>query len=373
VARGQDIPALTGIRGVAALTQTDRSDIRPRSEAEHAYNNMGLARIAFALLVIVSHSFENVTGRASEPLVRLFGTMTSGEVAVDGFFLLSGYLITGSYERSKSVRAYLERRVLRIYPGYIVAFLLTILLVVPLSGADPLPWSLREAAKEVYRMVILQTPEASGVFPGIPVPELNLSLWTISYEFRCYLLVIAFGLLGMFRRKRAFLAVLSALLVCRALKVELSLGYHVEEIVGKPTNMLRFAFVFLSGAAFHVFRDAITFDARKAAVASLCLIAAMFSPAVAEPAFGTFGAYVLFWLTLHCPVTRYSRFDSHTDLSYGTYLYAWPIQSLAIYYVAGISPLSVLAISAPAAIVLAFASWHLIERPFMRLKQRVAL
>src|SRR3982074_3309146 len=86
-------------------------------------NNFGFLRLLFATLVILAHSPELVDGnRSREILTRIFGTMPLGEVAVDGFFLISGYLILQSLVNSKSYFEYLSKRVLRIYPGYIVAF-----------------------------------------------------------------------------------------------------------------------------------------------------------------------------------------------------------------------------------------------------------
>ena len=85
-------------------------------------NNFGLLRLIFASMVIVSHSPLLLDGdRSREFLTRIFGTLTGGDVAVDGFFLISGYLITKSFIDTPAIVSYLKRRVARIVPGYAIA------------------------------------------------------------------------------------------------------------------------------------------------------------------------------------------------------------------------------------------------------------
>jgi peptidoglycan/LPS O-acetylase OafA/YrhL len=98
-------------------------------------NNFNFMRLVFALLVILGHSPELVDGNQSrEVLMRIFGTMTCGGFAVDGFFLLSGYLIMQSWERQPDGWKFLKKRLLRIYPGFIVASLICAFVVGPLAG-----------------------------------------------------------------------------------------------------------------------------------------------------------------------------------------------------------------------------------------------
>jgi peptidoglycan/LPS O-acetylase OafA/YrhL len=361
------------VSGVTQVGREEDSRAGPQPEAAHAYNNMGLLRICLALLVIVSHSFELTGGRRSELLVRVFGTMTFGEVAVDGFFLASGYLITKSYMNSRSIGAYLRRRVLRIYPGFIVATCFCLFVVAPLSGAPPIHFSVTEIIRQCYRVAILDYPEIDGAFRGVLVPEINLSMWTISYEFRCYLLVVVVGLVGLLRWRYLLLFLVVVLAIMYVCGFRLSLEYHVEQVIGKPTNLLRLCFLFFSGSLFFLFDRDIPYDRRGAAICGVCLIVCLFVPRLAEVGFAVFGGYLLFWLAFTCRPTPYSCFDSHVDLSYGTYLYAYPVQNLLIYSHRSISPWSVLVMGAPIAMGFAFASWWLVERPFMRLKQKVAV
>jgi hypothetical protein len=80
-------------------------------------NNFDFIRLFLAVLVIFSHSYPlGVGSEVAEPFKRLtHNQVTGGDIAVDLFFVISGFLISASYERTASVASYLKKRVLRIY------------------------------------------------------------------------------------------------------------------------------------------------------------------------------------------------------------------------------------------------------------------
>src|ERR1700687_2059412 len=108
----------------------------PTVERDH-FNNFNALRLVLAVLVIVSHAFPLSYGNADrEPIVRLTGGLEAfGSVAVDLFFLISGMLITASWLRSKSMQSYLFKRLLRIYPGFLVASAVSILIALAFNPA----------------------------------------------------------------------------------------------------------------------------------------------------------------------------------------------------------------------------------------------
>src|ERR1700722_19521297 len=106
------------------------------SDWDRRENNFDFMRLSLAVLVIYSHGYALGLGSEdSEPFIRFTGGQVSGGViAVNAFFVMSGFLITASAERSRGVGSFLQKRVARIYPAFVVAALLTATFVIPLSG-----------------------------------------------------------------------------------------------------------------------------------------------------------------------------------------------------------------------------------------------
>lgn len=339
-------------------------------------NNFGFLRLLFATLVILAHSPEMIDGnRSREILTRIFGTLSFGEFAVDGFFLISGYLITYSFLQSRSSYEYLTKRVLRIYPGYAVAYVFSLLVGV-LAGGRMAGSNAFHVVKYIVRqplhVILLHIPSLHGAFKGLPYPSLNLPMWTVSYEFRCYLVVMLLGAFGLLRNRRIYLGVTIAFLgLLVSQKVFPSPHGWIESIAGATQEDIRFLAVFCCGGAFCLFRDWISYTKTAAVVAIAILLPLMFVHRFAETALATFGGYLLFWFAFHAKSKLLSGIGKRIDLSYGLYLYAWPVQSLLIWRWRHISPWLLFGLTVVTAGSLAYVSWTLVERPFLRMKSRL--
>ncbi len=333
-------------------------------------NNFGFLRLAFATLVILSHSPALVDGGNSrELLVRVFGTMSLGEVAVDGFFLISGYLILQSMANSKSSLEYLIKRILRIYPGYLVAFAVSLCIGRMCGGAGIRPI---QGIFDVGQALLLRTPTLDGAFRGNPSSFVNGSMWTVGHEFGCYLLVIVLAELGALRLRSIFFPLAFVFLLGDVFQWGARWMPGQVLAFGPGKFSVRFIFVFLVGAIFYLYRDKIVYRGRWAAIAAAALVPLMFSSRLAEPACAILGGYILFWFAFEVKSRRLSRIGSKIDLSYGVYLYAWPIQSFLIWHDRYISPWLLFAVSALLAGMCAYVSWTLIEGPCLKLKGRMA-
>lgn len=312
-------------------------------------------------MVIISHAPELQDGdRGNEILSRIFGTLSFGEMAVDSFFILSGFLIVKSWQGRPDMIAFLTSRILRIYPGFIAASLLCAFAIGPV-------FSLGCYFNEFwfYGFIIglakLQLVVVPSAFPDTPYPSLNGSMWTIPYEFKCYLFVLLCGLTGVLNRRHIFL---SLFMVC-------TVGYAISrtEVIYIPFDIyIRLAMVFTAGGCFYLYRNRIPWKLEVAWIALFLFFVLMFSKSFAEPALCIFWGYaIIYYANTGTTLLGFNRFP---DISYGVYLYAWPINKIILWY---FPTMNVYALMFSVFVVSVFAgaiSWYVVEKPFMRLKKR---
>lgn len=219
---------------------------------EGSNNNIGILRLFFASLVIVSHA-TSLTG-VTEPIASIFPGISMGVIAVDGFFIISGFLIAKSMVRIGSIAVYIEKRVLRIYPAFIFAYIFSVFIVGTIVHAKP--WL--QIPETFFRLLTLQPPLSyPGQLPGVQhFPALNGSMWTIPYEFRCYLLIAVLWGTGLLRRRWIVLGLTCLLILCSALSTfhflewrlyEMGSQHFVLYVFGEPLKFLRLTSVFLVG------------------------------------------------------------------------------------------------------------------------------
>lgn len=345
-------------------------------------NSFGFLRLFFASLVIVSHTPEMADGnRDREILTSIFHTISFGGLAVDCFFIISGYLIAGSFINSTSVWSYLKKRLARIYPAFLMASLFCIVIVAPIGGAA-IGEVVARLPQAIARMAMLESPAMPGTFDGMKTPVLNGAMWTISYEFRAYLVVMLLGLLGAFRYPLSIVGLAAAaMLVFLAVPEHSWIALHdalpekVERITLQADRLLRLTSVFLMGTVFYLYRDRIRFTLTGVGISVIGLLGCLFVPALAEPAVATFGAYLIFAFAFLTGGSVFSRINNENDISYGIYLYAWPIGLLIFWW----WPKTPLVVAGLATFVLAgvagWLSWNLVEKPIMMLirpKKRVS-
>ncbi len=327
------------------------------------HNNFDALRLVAASAVVFSHAFLIAEGsEAHEPLIWLTGRQCIlGLVGVFVFFTISGFLVTESYERTGEPLRYLAKRALRIFPGLFVALTLSAFVLAPMVTTLPLVEYLRRTEPYGYvvgnTMLNLTVHELPGVLlVNNPVGlEINGSLWTLRYEFMMYLLVLVLGVLRLLDW-RVLLALFLFGLACQ--------HWEALGIFGTWGWLLAF---FVAGMLLYKLRDTRLFDGRIALLAALGLVASVPLREFIQ-LFALFGGYLTIYLALNprLPALRATRFG---DLSYGLYVYGWPVEMAVIYASGGhLAWWQLFLIAWPLAAGVAWLSWRYVEEPMLRLK-----
>ena len=333
-------------------------------------NNFGFLRLVLALLVLLSHSPELIDGnRSREIFTNIFHTISFGELAVDGFFLLSGYLIIQSWQRTPKLGNFVKKRILRIYPGFIVATLICLFIIAPL-GAYPIKFPPRfDLILCLKELFLLSPPYSPAVFLGQPHPALNGAMWTIAYEFRCYLLVAVLGTFGLLQQRKIWLILSVVMLVIYIFPGSTLRMFYPKPsyLVGSFGYLVRFLVFFCSGGCFYLWREQIKYNKGRLLVALFILTLSLFNSNTVDFALPTLGAYLFFWIAfLELPILK--KFANYPDISYGVYLYGWPTQKLLIWYFPLISPWLLFILSAGVCVICGWLSWTFVEKPCLRLR-----
>lgn len=338
-------------------------------KVSHA-NNFDSLRLIFAVLVIFSHSFPLTRGsNQTEPLsVLTHGQITFGNISVWAFFVISGLLITKSWQRSPKVVKYLGRRIGRIYPGFTVAALVTALIVVPIA-ADPgtyFPVTLRSFLLNTLRLHSFEFPRVFVNNPG--VNSLNGSLWSVPYEFWCYLGVMLLGLVGLLKRPWVIVALFFAVIGLH-LYMDISgwtpAGAMLGQIFGYPPFWATVLPFYLAGTLFHIYGGYDLLRRPWLITAGAVLIASNFIPHGLIVTMPICGSYLLMGLA-YLPWLHPLNLGRFGDFSYGTYLYAFPIQQLLVMYAhSHISPWLLFMEAAPITLAVGALSWFLVEQHFL--------
>jgi peptidoglycan/LPS O-acetylase OafA/YrhL len=185
------------------------------------------------------------------------------------------------------------------------------------------------------------------------------SLWTLFYEAICYLLVAGLGLVGVLRRSRWMVAAL-----CGALWLLIALSTAGINPLGSK-YLLRLSLLFMLGAAGFLFAERLVISNVLAGASAVVVLAGALLMsdyrAIGAPAF----AYLCLWAIVCVPLRQTPKWD----LSYGLYVYHWPIvQFLVLAGVTAITIVPYIIVCVALALLAAVVSWNLVEKPALSFK-----
>ncbi len=326
-------------------------------------NNFTLIRLLLAVLVLYSHAFA-LTGASNQGdfLWCLAGPgVDIGSAAVDGFFLISGILITRSYWLRQNLHEFLLARLARIYPANFACQLLMVFGVGAAFTQLELVDYLGDAATNRYLLkgLFLWSDQLGlpGVFEHLKNHFVNGSIWTLPRELRCYMLVGLLGGLGLLRQRRT---ANMALIVLAAIAFW---DYRSLPFLGEMPFSGRLLTSFAIGAFLFVNAKFIPVG-WPILVGAVMLYAGLFGGAFHSWMFGFVLGYGILVLAF---CARLPNMDRLGDFSYGTYLYAFPVQQMLASVRPEWGAYQNMAAALPLTLALGVGSWHLIEKRAIRL------
>ncbi len=334
-------------------------------------NNIGSLRFIGAFFVLFGHGYTLAGGAGTiDPVSDWMRDHSPFALGLPGlgvalFFALSGYLVTASFVRRGGLIDYSVARALRIYPALVVAVLFCAFFVELLVTTLPtLAYvshfeTLRFALQNSSLLGIHHT--LPGVFSSQPWGNsVNGSLWTLPLELLMYAAVACAGVCGFFKSRLLFNALALVALLCFLFTPA------PPAFFASPAHFCP-VLAFLFGALLFINRESVRFTRLGCFI--LLALCVMSFKTDAYNAISLF-SFTYFVLALGLSErTWLPAFDKHGDFSYGLYLYAFPLQQIAIYYVGGENVLLINTLAFSGAMCLAVISWRLVEKPCLALKK----
>lgn len=329
-------------------------------------NNFDLLRLIAAFFVIVSHSFGILGKGLQQPALWYTNKhLILSDVGLYIFFTISGFLVTQSLFNSDSLAYYLWKRFIRIVPALSVVNVVCIITGVFVTS---LPASNYLSNFETWTYFIKNTTLVKnqstlpGVFTSFKDDSVNASIWTILIEVKFYILlfIAAYPILT---RKWLFLALF---IVFQALRVYVTF-FHKISVEGFDFDIyFTYGTYFFLGSLYYCFKEDIPLEWFYANILMAIALITVFTflQPVTEALFFAYCILIIGNSKAFINLRGY-------DISYGLYLYAFPVQQLVLLTLGeALNPWLHVVISTVLALVPAFASWIFVERPLLKMKNR---
>jgi peptidoglycan/LPS O-acetylase OafA/YrhL len=337
-------------------------------------NNFNLIRFIAATLVLVSHSYPLAMGKGYHEPLHTLG-LSWGSVAVDVFFVASGFFIAASLSLKSSLKSFVAARILRINPALIVTTLLSVFILGVIFTRLTTSEYLSNA--QTYKHLLKNITLISGIeynLPGVfidnPYKEaVNGSLWTLPYEIKMYFfLVIFYYFFSHINKKIKPQASINTILFL-LLTVAALFSHIANHFYGFYAGQsLKLFTMFFMGSSFYFLRNKISINSKIGIPALTLLALSTLHIELFFIAYTLLLAYIVFYLA-YIPKGHIRKFNNTGDYSYGIYIYAFPVQQIVAACFPGISILGMIATSFLGTFVMAYMSWHIIEDKCLRLKR----
>lgn len=325
-------------------------------------NNLNLIRIVAASAVLVSHAYALTSGQEMSEPFRAATGLSLGQFAVAIFFGMSGLLIARSFDRRQSLAHFVSARFLRLWPALAVVLTLTAFALGPLMTSLATGEYFRSGQTLGYvprnLSLYFRNDALPGVFTDNPYgAATNGSLWSLFYEVACYGGVVALGYMGGLRKSWLF-----------SLFFAFVVAGHIWSVLASPESGLAYrldvmgfvGFPFALGMAAYVWRDRLPLGPVGVALAWV-FVALLLDTAWLGSAIMLALVYTCLWLAF-VPKGAVLTYNRLGDFSYGVYIFAYPAQQALVALWPDHGPAINMAASGAITLILAIASWHLVEK-----------
>ena len=328
-----------------------------------------------AFCVAFEHIFYFAAGAPDSPLE--LGHTSMAYLAVNAFFIISGFLITKSAERSGDVLTFARSRVLRIIPALAVVSVIIALIIAPLLGelSAATYYSTGTVWAGIIEMVTFVDPypawpgfeNSTAVFAG----DFTGPIWTLRFEALAYVMTGALLFVGLHRNKLVTLILTLGATALFILDLQTNM---LTEMSGTLGSLARFMSCYLYGVCAYQFASYLNLN-RMITAAGLIAGAALLAFGIAHgEIFLNLALAPLIFGLAYSKATLPTWMTPKTDYSYGLYIFHWPIYQvlLNVFPNAPVFPLLIFA-GLPLAFIASGLSWRLIEKPALKLKKVSAI
>lgn len=323
-------------------------------------------RLFFALMVVAGHTYiialKDVTAEPS-----LFFHYKPSYLAVNLFFIASGFLVTKSMLYRGDMAEFSSARILRIFPALAVHVLFVMFIMGPFVTSLPLKEFFSDPQFYTQPFQVLSFYKTEMIMPGAletnHEPIASAAIWTLRYEVLAYIgTAIAFSI-GLLRKKWMLLAQFVGFAVLWA--AAHGMGYY-DKVPATVQSILRFGMAYGLGAAIYAYREKLSFSFIGVFVTGL--VTALFHGTIAfEMMTNIWLAYIIFWAA-YVKVPTLDGLKKLSDVSYGIYIYHWAVAQWIFYKMPSLSTGQLLFLTLLATLILSILSWFLVEKPMLTRK-----
>ncbi|OAT18027.1 acetyltransferase [Buttiauxella gaviniae ATCC 51604] len=330
-------------------------------------NNLDLIRIIAACLVIYGHAYFISPQAGADDFVRsLIGFDYSGSMAVKVFFFISGLVVTNSYFRKKDIHDFIISRFFRIWPALITIIVISYLyaLIATTFSASEFMASSNPLDYLVGSFFLKFTWSFPGVFSNNPSSTFNGSLWSITYEVGCYIILMSIA--SLFKFNKLAISIICAMVIIDS--VYQPLGVFRESIGRVEVKYLPACFAI--GVISSIYQDKIQVNIKN--LSTIILVTMILNAQLSSLYELSFYIAIMYSILFICSRKCFIKIKPKYDISYGIYLYGFPIQQIIHnnFKDYGISTNQLLSITI--SICAGLFSWILIEKRFMNIASEIS-